>query len=58
MTTHSAASNDAPHTPVNVDDAAKDVRTDPPWRSSIYVGVVLIFVLWVVLLVVFQRMFS
>jgi hypothetical protein len=58
MTTQATASNESSAKPVEVDDAANDARTEPPWRRGIYVAVVLIFVLWVVLLVIFQRAFS
>jgi hypothetical protein len=52
------ASKDRSFEPVRVDDNVSDPPVERPWRQSIYVAVVLIFVLWVVLMVIFQRTYS
>ena len=58
MMTNAAPSHDLKSTSVDAAGAADDVPVEPPFRRGIYVFVVLVFVLWVVLLVVFQRAFS
>jgi hypothetical protein len=58
MMSQPAAFDDRSDQPVMMDDDASRQSAERPWRQSIYTVVVLIFVLWVVLMVIFQRTYS
>jgi hypothetical protein len=58
MMSQPPAFDDRSAEPVTMDDDASRQPAERPWRQSIYIAVVLIFVLWVVLMVMFQRTYS